>query len=70
MHTIYIVMQIGSPVASVNGEKRWIDSKNHSVKPVIINDRTMVPIRFVAENLGCTVEWDGVKKIITIKKKE
>ncbi len=70
VHTIYIVMQIDNPVASVNGEKRWIDSKNHSVKPVIINDRTMVPIRFVAENLGCTVEWDGKTKTITIKKKE
>ena len=70
VHTIYIVMQIDNPVASVNGEKRWIDSKNHSVKPVIINDRTMVPLRFVAESLGCKVEWDGVKKTITIKKKE
>jgi thiol-disulfide isomerase/thioredoxin len=69
-HTIYIVMKINDPIAYVNGEKRWIDSKNHSVKPVIINDRTMVPLRFVAENLGCTVQWDGNTRTITIKKKE
>jgi hypothetical protein len=69
-HTIYIVMKINDPVAYVNGEKRWIDSKNHSVKSVIINNRTMVPIRFVAENLGCTVQWDGKTRTITIMKKE
>jgi len=26
----------------------------------------MLPLRFVAENLGCTVEWDGNTKKITI----
>jgi len=26
----------------------------------------MLPIRFVAENLGCEVDWDGVTKTITI----
>ncbi|HPF49880.1 MAG TPA: copper amine oxidase N-terminal domain-containing protein [Caldisericia bacterium] len=27
------------------------------VKQIIHNDRTMVPMRFLAESLGCEVEW-------------
>ena len=26
--------------------------------PVIVNERTMVPIRFISEALNCNVEWD------------
>jgi len=29
----------------------------------------MLPLRFVTENLGCTVEWDGTTKTITIEYK-
>ena len=29
----------------------------------------MLPARFVAENLGAKVEWDGEKRIVTIKGK-
>jgi hypothetical protein len=36
----------------VNGGNKTID-----VPPKTINDRTMVPIRFAAENLGCHVDW-------------
>ena len=28
-------------------------------KPIIRNDRTLVPIRFIAESLGYDVEWDS-----------
>jgi hypothetical protein len=33
---------------------------------MIIQGRTMLPVRFVAENLGCDVQWDGGDKTITI----
>lgn len=52
---------IGSPEVKVNGESVLLD-----VPASIINDRTMVPVRFVAENLGLTVEYDGYKGIIYI----
>ncbi len=66
LHTTYITMQVANPQATVNGIEKWIDDTNHSVKPVIINNRTMIPLRFVAESLGCTVKWDGVEKVITL----
>ncbi|UKI38723.1 MAG: copper amine oxidase N-terminal domain-containing protein [Clostridiales bacterium] len=35
----------------------------------IVNDRTMLPARFVAENLGADVSWDGDKELVTIQGK-
>lgn len=36
------------------------------VAPVILNDRTMLPIRVVAESLDATVVWDDETKLTTI----
>ena len=41
-------------------------TKTNDVAPKVVNDRTMLPARFVAENLGATVEWDGEKQLVTI----
>ena len=32
----------------------------------LINDRTLVPARAVAEAFGCDVDWDDTTKTITI----
>ena len=61
-----IELWINNPRAKVNRETRWIDPNNHDVRPIIVNDRTMLPLRFVAESLGCKVEWDGKTRTITI----
>jgi hypothetical protein len=45
----------------VDGVKKEID-----VPPTVINDRTMVPIRFVAENIGCHIQWIGSSQEIII----
>jgi hypothetical protein len=39
-------------MATVNGS-----SKTVSTAPAVIGGRTMIPPRFVAENLGCLVGW-------------
>ncbi len=61
-----IELRIDKPKAEVNGETKWIDLNNHEVKPIIMNGRTMLPLRFVAENLGCKVGWDPNTRTITI----
>lgn len=62
-----IELTIGKNTAKVNGVSKPIDSTNSKVVPEIINSRTMLPIRFVAENLGAIVEWDDTTRTITIK---
>ena len=62
-----IELWIGKNAAKVNGINTPIDSSNPKVVPEIINSRTMLPLRFVTENLGCNIQWDGMTKTITIK---
>ena len=38
------------------------------VAPIILNDRTYVPVRYVAERLGAMVEWVGTTQQIVITK--
>ncbi len=46
----------------VNGQSKTID-----VAPTTINSRTMVPVRFVADNIpGCGISWDGDTKSVVI----
>ncbi|HBK52670.1 MAG TPA: hypothetical protein DDZ44_01855, partial [Syntrophomonas wolfei] len=44
-----------------------IDPENAAVMPLIINGRTMMPLRFIAENLGCEVEWISENSQIIIR---
>lgn len=38
-------------------------------KPVIVNSRTLIPLRSVAENMNVSVSWDGTKKLVKINTK-
>ena len=44
--------------------------EKYGVAPVIIDGRTFVPVRFVADELGATVAWDEATKEVTITKIE
>lgn len=57
-----VAFSINDTEADVNGQTVSMD-----VPARLINDKTMVPVRFLSENLGYTVDWDGEKRIITIK---
>lgn len=35
-------------------------------EPAIVNDRTMVPLRFVAEALDCDVDWVNADRRVVI----
>lgn len=56
-----VVVTPGQNTASVNGKEVTLD-----VAARIINGKTMVPIRFVAENLGFKVQWNQTDKTVAI----
>ena len=56
-----IILTIGSKNARVFGER-----VSNDVAPLIVNDRTMLPARFVAESLGAKVSWNEEEEIVTI----
>lgn len=43
--------------------------KTNDVAPKIVNGRTMLPARFVAENLGAEVSWYEEKSLVTVNGK-
>ena len=52
-----ITLQIGNPVMTVNNEGKPIDE--NGTAPVIINSRTLLPVRAVVEEMGGTVTWEA-----------
>lgn len=59
-----IILQIGNPVMTVNGTEKPIDAEGTA--PVIVNDRTLLPVRAVVEEMGGTVAWDGDTQTVTL----
>ncbi len=62
----YIRCQIGKTTAMVNGIEKAIDENDDSLSPLIKNNRTYLPLRFIAENLGFKVEWNSKKQQIDL----
>lgn len=57
-----IQLTIGSNIAIVNNESIKLDTE-----AIIYEDRTYVPLRFVSEQLGAEVDWDGSTRTVIIK---
>lgn len=58
---VNITLTLNSDVYYVNGEAKKLD-----VPAMLINDRTMVPVRAISESLGCDVQWDDVNRVVVI----
>ncbi|MBV9103519.1 MAG: copper amine oxidase N-terminal domain-containing protein [Candidatus Eremiobacteraeota bacterium] len=56
-----ILLRIGSTQATVAGQTQTID-----VAPFIIGASTYVPLRFIAQSLGATVNWDAANAVVAI----
>ena len=59
-----IVLNIGSSTAYVNGEEYTL-----LLAPEIIGNSTMIPVRFVSEQMGMDVGWDEATQLITVNSK-
>lgn len=57
-----VELTIGTTAILVNGESQTMD-----VAPEIVDNRTMLPARFVAEGLGATVGWDASTQTVLIQ---
>lgn len=58
---IEISFVVNSKEAYVNGNKIELD-----VPAKTINGRTLIPLRFISDNLGKEVKWDGNNKVVYI----
>ncbi len=56
-----ISLTIGSTQATIDGQPTTLD-----VAPFIVGSRTLVPLRFVAQALGASVNWNDANSTVTI----
>lgn len=56
-----ITLPVGQREAIVNGKVVTLD-----VPAITIEGRTMVPVRFISEQLGARVGWDGENQVVSI----
>lgn len=56
-----IKMQVNNTQADVNGVQTELDSA-----PVIVDGRTLVPVRFIAESLSAQVDWNNDTRVVSI----
>ena len=62
-----IELWIDNNTAAVNGQKVLIDPNNTKVMPIVIPPgRTMLPLRFITDNLDCDVDWNDLNKEVTV----
>ena len=64
-----IVLKIGDPYMTVNGVKQEVDP-GRSTKPVVVSNRTLVPVRTIVENMGGAVNWVPLRQEVTITLKD
>ncbi|USB32853.1 stalk domain-containing protein [Paenibacillus sp. YPG26] len=57
-----IDLTLGSRDIIVNGKRKQV-----AVSPILINNRTLVPLRLVSEQLGIAVKWEQKTKSITLQ---
>lgn len=63
-----VLLHIGRPRAYVKGEEKRIDPDNVAVQPFEEDDRTFLPVRFLAEALGAQVDWDEASQTASVRK--
>lgn len=56
-----IKLTLNSEIAYVNGVVKYLD-----VPATSINGRTMIPVKFVMDNFGASVIWNGTTGVVTI----
>ncbi|MEX1030770.1 MAG: stalk domain-containing protein [Paenibacillaceae bacterium] len=54
-----VELQVGSLIAKVNGVEHQLQ-----IAPTVVNERTVIPLRFVGEAAGSYVQWDQIGRII------
>lgn len=60
--TTVVRLMVGSQTAYVNGQATEVN-----VPPQLVNGRTMVPLRFLADAFGWQPHWDNLTRTVTVQ---
>lgn len=64
-----LILIIGNPdyIININGNE---EKKSSDVAPIIRQNRTFVPLRFIAEEFGMNIEWDDNLRVVILGDKK
>jgi len=62
-----VALLVGSSTAYAKKTLTKVDVNNPDVLPIIIDARTLVPVRFISESFGADVGWDVDTQTVSIK---
>jgi len=69
-----LVLEIDNPVMKVYTAVSLVKYEESEyvleTAPIIVNDRTLIPLRAIGENMAADVQWDAENYVVTIKSKE
>ncbi len=58
-----VELTVGNMAITTNGQTSQMD-----IAPIIVNGRTYLPARYVAEAFGCNVSWNAVAQKVTVSR--
>ena len=64
--TSSVVLKLDTPKTLIFGNEGTVDPNNKAVYPFTEQDRTLVPVRFIAESFGGEVTWDEAAQKVDI----
>ena len=74
MLVLAMLLLVATTSDAAGGVSVYVDDRQVSFpdqQPFIDgNARTLVPIRFIAEQMGADVGWDGATELVTIEKED
>lgn len=65
--SLVLILAMTMPIQAKKTIQLWINGKyvQTDVAPVVENQRTLVPMRVISENLGIQVKWDQATQTVT-----
>ena len=61
-----VALMLDIPDAYARGQRTKVDTENDAVVPFTVNDRTLVPVRFISESFDAQVDWDEAAMKATV----
>ena len=62
-----ITLSINNPIMTVDGTQTAIEN---GTSPIVLHNRTILPVRMIIETMGGTVLWDDATKTATLQYKQ
>ena len=63
-----VLMKAGEARAYVDESEVQINTVNPDITPIVKNNITLIPLRFVSESLGAEVEWNAEERSVSVTK--